>query len=217
MLFHRLGWWTHRGIEQVANLLVRKQDWRREHDCAARNANAYFDRTQVGLGAAAWDDCALTVLARVVSRPARDRIILDSGSKTLTNDGARLRADAGSPGRPARSRLSGTRSVTDYRTSVRGTRERPRDERRQSALDPHPRPRHPESFARRVEPRGRDLARGRYARDLAAACRGARPDRLNHSYSVRRCRCATPSLSTSPNRTRVSLRECQRIFLRLTA
>jgi len=50
---------------------------------------AYFDRTQVGLGAAAWDDCALTVLARVVSRPAPDRVILDSGSKTLTNDLAR--------------------------------------------------------------------------------------------------------------------------------
>jgi D-serine deaminase-like pyridoxal phosphate-dependent protein len=50
---------------------------------------AYFDRTQVALGAAAWTDCALTVLARVVSRPARDRVILDSGSKTLTNDGAR--------------------------------------------------------------------------------------------------------------------------------
>jgi len=50
---------------------------------------AYFDRTQVALGAAAWDECALTVLARVVSRPARDRVILDSGSKTLTNDGAR--------------------------------------------------------------------------------------------------------------------------------
>jgi D-serine deaminase-like pyridoxal phosphate-dependent protein len=49
----------------------------------------YFDRTQVALGAAAWDDCALTVLARVVSRPAVDRIILDSGSKTLTNDLAR--------------------------------------------------------------------------------------------------------------------------------
>ena len=49
----------------------------------------YFDRTQVALGAAAWDDCALTVLARVVSRPAEDRIILDSGSKTLTNDLAR--------------------------------------------------------------------------------------------------------------------------------
>ncbi len=49
----------------------------------------YFDRTQVGLGAAGWDDCALSVLARVVSRPARDRIIFDSGSKTLTNDLAR--------------------------------------------------------------------------------------------------------------------------------
>ena len=29
------------------------------------------------------------MLARVVSRPAPDRVILDSGSKTLTNDGAR--------------------------------------------------------------------------------------------------------------------------------
>lgn len=49
----------------------------------------YFDRTQVGLGAANWDDCALTVLARVVTKPAPDRLILDSGSKTLTNDVAR--------------------------------------------------------------------------------------------------------------------------------
>jgi D-serine deaminase-like pyridoxal phosphate-dependent protein len=46
----------------------------------------YYDRTQVALGSAAWEDCALTVLARVVSRPAPDRAILDSGSKTLTND-----------------------------------------------------------------------------------------------------------------------------------
>lgn len=49
----------------------------------------YFDRTQVALGAATIDDCALTVLATVVSKPATTRIILDSGSKTLTNDGAR--------------------------------------------------------------------------------------------------------------------------------
>lgn len=49
----------------------------------------YFDRTQVGLGAATIDDCALTVLARVVSQPAADRVIFDSGSKTLTNDGGR--------------------------------------------------------------------------------------------------------------------------------
>jgi D-serine deaminase-like pyridoxal phosphate-dependent protein len=49
----------------------------------------YYDRTQVALGSAAWEDCALTVLARVVSRPAADRVILDCGSKTLTTDQAR--------------------------------------------------------------------------------------------------------------------------------
>ncbi|HMF93833.1 MAG TPA: alanine racemase [Vicinamibacterales bacterium] len=48
----------------------------------------YFDRTQVSLGAATLDDCALTVLATVVSKHA-GRIILDCGSKTLTNDLAR--------------------------------------------------------------------------------------------------------------------------------
>jgi D-serine deaminase-like pyridoxal phosphate-dependent protein len=47
---------------------------------------AYYDRMQVAIGSAGWEDCALTVLARVVSRPARDRIIFDSGSKTLTSD-----------------------------------------------------------------------------------------------------------------------------------
>lgn len=48
----------------------------------------YFDRTQVGLGAAAVEDCALTVLSTVVAKHP-GRIILDAGSKTLTNDGAR--------------------------------------------------------------------------------------------------------------------------------
>lgn len=48
----------------------------------------YFDRTQVALGAASLADCALTVLATVVSKHP-GRIILDSGSKTLTNDQAR--------------------------------------------------------------------------------------------------------------------------------
>ena len=43
----------------------------------------------MGLGSATWADCALTVLARVVSRPAPDRVIIDSGSKTLTTDLAR--------------------------------------------------------------------------------------------------------------------------------
>ncbi|HEV8317497.1 MAG TPA: alanine racemase [Vicinamibacterales bacterium] len=45
----------------------------------------YFDRTQVALGAATLGDCALTVLASVVSRH-QDRVIVDSGSKTLSTD-----------------------------------------------------------------------------------------------------------------------------------
>ena len=52
----------------------------------------YCDRTQVALGAARFIDCALTVLARVVSKPAPGRVILDSGAKTLTTDTTLRRA-----------------------------------------------------------------------------------------------------------------------------
>jgi D-serine deaminase-like pyridoxal phosphate-dependent protein len=46
----------------------------------------YYDRTAVTHGAAAITDCAQTVLAMVVSKPTTDRVVLDSGSKTLTTD-----------------------------------------------------------------------------------------------------------------------------------
>ncbi|WP_407065578.1 D-TA family PLP-dependent enzyme [Devosia sp.] len=46
----------------------------------------YNDRGQVSLGAATWDDCALTVLTTVVSRPTANRIVIDAGSKSLTSD-----------------------------------------------------------------------------------------------------------------------------------
>ncbi len=46
----------------------------------------YNDRMQVSLGAATYDDCALTVLATVVSRGAEDRGCIDAGSKSLTSD-----------------------------------------------------------------------------------------------------------------------------------
>jgi D-serine deaminase-like pyridoxal phosphate-dependent protein len=59
---------------------------------------AYYDRMQVAIGSATWDDCALTVLARVVSRPAADRIIFDSGSKTLTSDTVKGRGSAAGHG-----------------------------------------------------------------------------------------------------------------------
>jgi D-serine deaminase-like pyridoxal phosphate-dependent protein len=49
----------------------------------------FFDRTQVGLGAAAVDECALSVVSTVVSRPAPTRLIFDAGAKTLAADGCR--------------------------------------------------------------------------------------------------------------------------------
>ncbi|MGO8800812.1 MAG: alanine racemase [Roseiarcus sp.] len=46
----------------------------------------YCDRSLVERGAAALDDCALTVHAMIVSRPTPSRAIMDAGSKTLTSD-----------------------------------------------------------------------------------------------------------------------------------
>ena len=47
------------------------------------------DSIPFGTGAVRSDSRLPAKIARVVSRPARDRVILDSGSKTLTNDLAR--------------------------------------------------------------------------------------------------------------------------------
>jgi D-serine deaminase-like pyridoxal phosphate-dependent protein len=46
----------------------------------------YNDRFQVQVGAAKWEDCALTVLATVVSRPTATRAVLDVGSKGISSD-----------------------------------------------------------------------------------------------------------------------------------
>ena len=48
----------------------------------------YNDRMQVGWGHGTWNDCALTVLTTVVSRPTDTRAILDAGSKALAADPA---------------------------------------------------------------------------------------------------------------------------------
>ena len=47
---------------------------------------AFHDRATVASGAGTLDDVALTVHATVISRPARDRAILDAGSKALSSD-----------------------------------------------------------------------------------------------------------------------------------
>lgn len=46
----------------------------------------YNDRSMVKAGACSWEDCALSVLATVVSRPTLDRAVIDAGSKSLTSD-----------------------------------------------------------------------------------------------------------------------------------
>ena len=141
---------------------------------------AYFDRTQVALGAATWDDCALTVLARVVSRPAHDRVILDSGSKTLTNDLARgfintpgygvvLRdISRRGPGHLARSSSGCPKSTPTVRVLAR----------RDGAQDRRSRPHRSEPLLRRLEPGGPGVAGGRRAGARAAAGGGARPDHI---------------------------------------
>ena len=73
----------------------------------------YFDRTQVALGAASLDDCALTVLATVVAKHP-GRIILDCGSKTLTNDLARGIAKSDGYGAV----LAGERDDLDYAREI---------------------------------------------------------------------------------------------------
>jgi D-serine deaminase-like pyridoxal phosphate-dependent protein len=46
----------------------------------------FHDASQVSLGVCRIEDCALTVLATVVSVPAADRAVVDAGSKTLSSD-----------------------------------------------------------------------------------------------------------------------------------
>lgn len=46
----------------------------------------YMDRSQIARGAATLDDCALTVLATVVSKPTASRAVLDAGSKAFSSD-----------------------------------------------------------------------------------------------------------------------------------
>ncbi len=46
----------------------------------------YLDRSLVASGNFDYEDCALTVLTTVVSRPTLDRAIIDAGTKALTSD-----------------------------------------------------------------------------------------------------------------------------------
>jgi D-serine deaminase-like pyridoxal phosphate-dependent protein len=64
--------------------------WRAHENTAATEHRPgtyiYLDRYQVAKNVGAIDDCAMTVLSTVVSRPTETRAILDAGSKALTSD-----------------------------------------------------------------------------------------------------------------------------------
>lgn len=60
----------------------------------------YNDRSLVAAGACSWRDCALTVLATVVSHPTSERAIIDAGSKSLTSDLIGLEGYGFIPSRP---------------------------------------------------------------------------------------------------------------------
>ena len=60
----------------------------------------YNDRSLVEDGVCGWDDCALSVLATVVSVPCNNRAIIDAGSKVLTSDTLGLAGYGHVAGRP---------------------------------------------------------------------------------------------------------------------
>ena len=53
----------------------------------------YNDRTTAMIGACDWDDCALTVLATVVSIAVKGQAVIDAGSKTLGREPLRAEGD----------------------------------------------------------------------------------------------------------------------------
>ncbi|HUF25796.1 MAG TPA: alanine racemase [Gemmatimonadaceae bacterium] len=55
----------------------------------------YNDRTTAGIGACEWEDCALTVLATVVSTAVPGQAVVDAGSKALGREPMRGGADDG--------------------------------------------------------------------------------------------------------------------------
>ena len=73
----------------------------------------FHDASQVALGTCGLEDCALTVVATVVSVPAAGRAVLDAGSKTLSSDPLRPVADG-------YGRLLGRRSRLDKLSEEHG-------------------------------------------------------------------------------------------------
>ena len=63
----------------------------------------FYDANQVFYGSAEWEDCALTVAARVVSRPRPETAVIDAGQKAMSSDPSQAGQGYGAlPGRDIR-------------------------------------------------------------------------------------------------------------------
>lgn len=63
----------------------------------------FYDADQVFYGSAGWEDCALTVATRVVSRPRPEEAVIDAGRKAMSSDPSRAGHGYGAlPGRDVR-------------------------------------------------------------------------------------------------------------------
>ena len=85
----------------------------------------YNDRGTAAIGACDWDDCALTVLATVVSTAVPNQAVVDAGTKALGREpmrGAdsrrRVRVRARTPGRPGDEHVRGARHSRSDRDDV---------------------------------------------------------------------------------------------------
>jgi D-serine deaminase-like pyridoxal phosphate-dependent protein len=84
----------------------------------------YNDQMTIVAGAAAREECAMTILTTVVSRPSGDRAVVDAGSKTLSSDLLPTKPESGYgflPDYPDAiiARLSEEHGVLDLSTSGR--------------------------------------------------------------------------------------------------
>jgi len=83
----RIGRTEGEGLVETAELLTARYAGAVRGVTEFRPGNyVFYDRMQVALGAAQADDCALTVLTRVISRPDQRRVVVDAGSKTFALD-----------------------------------------------------------------------------------------------------------------------------------
>jgi D-serine deaminase-like pyridoxal phosphate-dependent protein len=79
------------GLEAARVSVGGTPDMYRAHELGVANEHRpgtyiYSDRFMVENGIGTFDDCALRLIATVVSRPTGDRAIIDAGSKSLSSD-----------------------------------------------------------------------------------------------------------------------------------